>query len=535
MPERKTVMISSTARDLPEHRKEAMDACLRQGMFPVMMEHLPASDAEAISASLAMVDAADIYVGILAHRYGYVPAGHAISVTEMEYDRAVERKIPRLIFLMDKTHPITIDQVELGEGAARLEAFKKRLQADNIVNFFKSPADLRALVINSLSQLREPDLTAFHYVSDIPAPPEAYIAHPYTLLQTHRLVGRQAELNLLTDWVAGKTFEVSETSKVSIFNIVAIGGMGKSALAWKWFNDIAPQEMRPLAGRMWWSFYESDATFENFVIRALAYVTGRAREDVEKNVKPGEREEQLLAALDRGPFLLVLDGLERILIAYARMDAARLADDDFDRQTANYVARAYGLPESAGQSFTGQHLLRKTADPRTGAFLRKLAGVRASRPGEHAALPRRLAGDHGRPLPRLRRALPARAERGRRAGAVARVRRERRPRDAAAALRQVRAAPAADPGAGQPGRGVPPRAGRFRAVAPRPPRLFAGRPAAGAGQVARAGICAAWAGRQSARGPADHRRVPHAGAVRHPRRAAGGSLPCRSGGGPGWG
>ena len=117
MPDRKTVMISSTARDLPEHRKEAMDACLRQGMFPTMMEHLPASDDEAISASLEMVDRADIYVGIFAHRYGYVPAGHAISVTEMEYNRAVERKIPRLIFVMDKDHPITIDQVELGEGA----------------------------------------------------------------------------------------------------------------------------------------------------------------------------------------------------------------------------------------------------------------------------------------------------------------------------------------------------------------------------------------------------------------------------------
>ena len=48
---RKEVMISSTARDLPEHRKEVLDACLRQGMFPHMMEHLPASDAEAISAN----------------------------------------------------------------------------------------------------------------------------------------------------------------------------------------------------------------------------------------------------------------------------------------------------------------------------------------------------------------------------------------------------------------------------------------------------------------------------------------------------
>src|SRR5215210_7462730 len=102
-------MVSSTARDLPEHRKEVLDACMRQGMFPMMMEHLPASDMEAISASLKLVDEADIYVGVFAHRYGYVPREnnpHQLSITEMEYNRAVERKIPRMIFVMDKTHPI---------------------------------------------------------------------------------------------------------------------------------------------------------------------------------------------------------------------------------------------------------------------------------------------------------------------------------------------------------------------------------------------------------------------------------------------
>jgi tetratricopeptide (TPR) repeat protein len=376
--DRTVVIVSSTARDLPEHRKEVMDACLRQGMFPVMMEHLPASDAEAISASLKLVDEADIYIGIFAHRYGYVPKDNnprQISVTEMEFDRAVEHKIPRLIFVIDKTHPITIDDVEQGEGAVKLAAFKERLQTENIVNFFKSPVDLRAHVINSLSQHRQPDLTTFHYVSDIPAPPEAFIAHPYTLLQTHRLVGRQPELNLLTDWVAKPD---SQIYKAHILNVIAIGGMGKSALTWKWFNDIAPQEMKPLAGRMWWSFYESDATFENFVTRALAYVSHRPLDEVQQIPAP-DREAQLLAALDREPYLFVLDGLERILIAYARMDAAHLSDDDYDKQTANFVANAYGLPASAAQSFTGEHRLRKTADPRAGAFLRKLANVRAAR------------------------------------------------------------------------------------------------------------------------------------------------------------
>lgn len=93
---KKTVIVSSTARDLPEHREEVMDACLRQSMFPKMMEHLPASDADAIAESLKLVDEANIYLGIFAHRYGYVPKGYDISITEMEYNRAVERGIPRM-------------------------------------------------------------------------------------------------------------------------------------------------------------------------------------------------------------------------------------------------------------------------------------------------------------------------------------------------------------------------------------------------------------------------------------------------------
>jgi tetratricopeptide (TPR) repeat protein len=381
------VMVSSTARDLPEHRKEVLDACLRMGMLPVMMEHLTAGDADAAEKSLAMVDGADIYMGVFAYRYGYVPEANnpgRISITEMEYDRAVERGIPRLMFLMDKSHTLTAadmeedttDPVEVARRKVKLAELKERSGKERVVASFKSPVDLRALVIQALVEFREPDLTTFHYVSDIPAPPEPFIAHPYTLLQMRDLVGRNKELNALTDWVAKPG---SQVYGASIFNIVAIGGMGKSALTWKWFNDIAPQEMKSLAGRMWWSFYESDATFENFVIRALAYVTKRSREEIEKNVKLGEREEQLLAALDREPFLLVLDGLERILIAYARMDANRLADDDLDERAANHVAGALGLPESAAHSFVGQHILRKTTDPRAGNFLRKLARIRASR------------------------------------------------------------------------------------------------------------------------------------------------------------
>src|SRR5436190_12816666 len=105
----KTAMISSTTLDLPEHRQQAMEACLRQSVHPLAMEHLPARDAYAIRVSLEMVDKADIYIGIYAWRYGHIPSGHDISITEMELNRAVDREIPVLVFLIHKDHPLTIE------------------------------------------------------------------------------------------------------------------------------------------------------------------------------------------------------------------------------------------------------------------------------------------------------------------------------------------------------------------------------------------------------------------------------------------
>jgi len=373
MSQRIDVFISSTSRDLPEHRKQVMDACLRMGMFPIMMEHLPASDADAIEASLKMVDDAEIYLGIFAWRYGYIPAGHDISITEMEYNRAVERDIPRLIFVMHDDHPVKGSDVEKGIGAEKLEVFKQRLLTEQVVNFYISPEDLRGQVIHSLVPYRVADSDSLHsrYASEIPLPPEPYIAHPYTLLETGQVIGRQKELRMLTEWAAAST--------TAVFNfVVAIGGMGKSALTWKWFNEIAPEVMKPLAGRIWWSFYESDARFENFIIRALAYVTRRRKEEIE-NILPSERESQLLAALNKEPFLLVFDGLERVMTAYARMDAARMPDDDLDDRTANFVVGAESVPDDMAQAFVGRHNLRKTADPRIGAFLRKMALAKKTR------------------------------------------------------------------------------------------------------------------------------------------------------------
>src|SRR5882672_4961274 len=141
---RRRGMISSTARDLPEHRGEIRLGCESAGFEPLVMEHLPALDADAIKASLHMVNEAHVYVGVFAYRYGYVPDGYGISITEMEYNRAVELKKPRLIFFIHEDHPITKKDIESGSGELKLQDLKDRLSKERVVTFFRSPKDLRA-------------------------------------------------------------------------------------------------------------------------------------------------------------------------------------------------------------------------------------------------------------------------------------------------------------------------------------------------------------------------------------------------------
>ena len=159
-PGQKSAMISSTAIDLPEHRKQVFDACLCEGVFPIGMESLPARDADAVRVSLEMVDTADIYIGIFAWRYGHVPDGHSISITEMEFNRAVERKIPILVFVIHKDHQLTIEMVETESDAQKkLKNLKERACKGRSRHEFKSPMELRAEVIHALSDLKQREVS----------------------------------------------------------------------------------------------------------------------------------------------------------------------------------------------------------------------------------------------------------------------------------------------------------------------------------------------------------------------------------------
>jgi hypothetical protein len=150
-----------------------------------------------------------------------------------------------------------------------------------------------------------------------PRPPAFYAEPAY--IGSHHFVGRKAQLDTLNDWASP-----ADSHPVLLFE--AIGGNGKSMLTWEWANHYATKLSVDWAGRFWYSFYEKGAVMTDFCQRALAYFTRKPPKTFQE-MKTGELSELLLGHLQARPFLLILDGLERVLVAYHRIDAAQLRDE----------------------------------------------------------------------------------------------------------------------------------------------------------------------------------------------------------------
>src|SRR6266498_4152750 len=87
------------------------------------------------------------------------------------------------------------------------------------------------------------------------------LKHPYPM--PPNFTGRIAERAILTHWL-------KEDSENHLFILRALGGFGKSALAWQWLtHDVDIKEYPKV---LWWSFYEGDASFEHFIEETLKYL-----------------------------------------------------------------------------------------------------------------------------------------------------------------------------------------------------------------------------------------------------------------------
>jgi len=138
------VFISSTWLDLKPER-EAVEAVLqrmRETQF-AGMEYFGSRDEDTRSTSLAEVDSSQVYVGIFGGRYGS-------GITEAEYRRARERKLPCFIYAKDEGC-ITPDEREAdADKTRRLMGLKDELRRNHTITIFGNPDDLAAKVTADL-------------------------------------------------------------------------------------------------------------------------------------------------------------------------------------------------------------------------------------------------------------------------------------------------------------------------------------------------------------------------------------------------
>jgi hypothetical protein len=153
------IYISSTYSDLRDHREAIARGLQRLDHHVVAMEQYVAADERPLNKCLADVAKCDLYVGIVAWRYGFVPTKgnpKGLSITELEYEEAGRRSKPRLIFLVADDapwKPSLLDQVTgENEAGARIRVLRQRLADAHTVSFFETPAELESLATAAVAR-----------------------------------------------------------------------------------------------------------------------------------------------------------------------------------------------------------------------------------------------------------------------------------------------------------------------------------------------------------------------------------------------
>ena len=165
------VFVSSTYLDNAERRKVVEDAVLVAGMVPVGMERFTASERPTVEKCQQLARQCEVLVCIVAHRYGWIPEGHEVSITELEYRAARAAGRSCFVFQLDRELPVHPAH-DFDEGPDRwdkqkkLEQFRAALGADQMPAQFQDTT-LGTRVLEALNEWkreragqREPSIAA---------------------------------------------------------------------------------------------------------------------------------------------------------------------------------------------------------------------------------------------------------------------------------------------------------------------------------------------------------------------------------------
>ena len=146
------IYISSTYSDLKDYRAAVATALQRLDHQVVAMEHYVAADDRPLDKCLADVARCNLYVGIFAFKYGFVPTKgnpEGRSITELEYLEAGRQGKSRLIFLVADDAPwkrSLMDEVTgENEAGARIRALRKELGGEHTLSSFETVDQLDSL------------------------------------------------------------------------------------------------------------------------------------------------------------------------------------------------------------------------------------------------------------------------------------------------------------------------------------------------------------------------------------------------------
>ncbi|WDQ98422.1 DUF4062 domain-containing protein [Devosia sp. J2-20] len=147
------VFVSSTYSDLTEERKKISEAIAKAGYVPEGMELFPASSQKQFEFIKRVIDRRDYYVVVIGGRYGSL-ADDSVSYTEKEYEYAQKKGIPALAFLHKHPDAISASKTDSSnpDHVAKLAAFRTKLSASAMVDFWDNSADLATSVVIALGQ-----------------------------------------------------------------------------------------------------------------------------------------------------------------------------------------------------------------------------------------------------------------------------------------------------------------------------------------------------------------------------------------------